>query len=123
MFEAIQTEEVLYPVWLTREAISILKGVRNYFLLILRIDERLLYVMKCQVPGGRGQNLTNLFKNTLYKAFSDLGVISISFGPKMESMVNMSNSLISTIYKLGRSLQAKSMQISTYNADVVFSSI
>ena len=58
-----------------------------------------------------------------YDAFSDLGVISVPFGPKIESMVNMSNSLISTIYRLGRSLQAKSMQIKTYNADFVFSPI
>ena len=54
---------------------------------------------------------------------SDLGVISVSFGPKIESAVNMSNSLISTIYRLGRSLQAKSMQIKTYKADFVFSPI
>ena len=50
-----------------------------------------------------------------YDAFSDLGVVLVPFGPKIESMVNMSNNLISPIYRLGRSLQAKNMQIKAYN--------
>ena len=58
-----------------------------------------------------------------YDAFSDLGVVSGPFGPNIESMVNMSNSLISPIYRLGRSLKANSMQIKTYKADFVFSPI
>ena len=56
-------------------------------------------------------------------AFSDLGVVPEPFGPKMESMVNKSSSLISPIYRLGRSLQAKSMQMKTYNGEFVFSPI
>jgi len=30
LFEAILHDDVLYPVWLSREAVSILKGVCNY---------------------------------------------------------------------------------------------
>lgn len=30
LFDTILHEDVLYPVWLSKEAISILKGVRNY---------------------------------------------------------------------------------------------
>ena len=58
-----------------------------------------------------------------YDAFSDLCVISEPFGPKIESMVNQSSSLISPIYRLGSSLKANSMQIKTYKADFVFSPI
>ena len=29
LFEAIQNDEVLYPVWLSREANSVLRGVRR----------------------------------------------------------------------------------------------
>uniref|UniRef100_A0A183CTA6 NUDIX hydrolase n=1 Tax=Globodera pallida TaxID=36090 RepID=A0A183CTA6_GLOPA len=31
LFEAILHDDVLYPVWLSREAVSILKGVRAFY--------------------------------------------------------------------------------------------
>jgi novel protein kinase C epsilon type len=34
LFESILHDEVLYPVWLTKDAISILKGVYNFFYFI-----------------------------------------------------------------------------------------
>ena len=37
LFESILHDEVLYPVWLTKDAIAILKAVTNFFELILNI--------------------------------------------------------------------------------------
>ena len=34
LFESILHDDVLYPIWLTKEAVSILKGVREFFLAI-----------------------------------------------------------------------------------------
>jgi len=35
LFESILHDDVLYPVWLTKEAVSVLKGVRMHALLFL----------------------------------------------------------------------------------------
>jgi serine/threonine protein kinase len=44
LFESILHDDVLYPVWLTKDAISILKAVKkNYFLLILNWIHNLYY--------------------------------------------------------------------------------
>ena len=64
-----------------------------------------------------------MFSMCLLDFYSDLGVMSEPFGPKLESMVNQSSSLTSPIDRLGRSLQANSMQVKTYNAEFVFSPI
>jgi hypothetical protein len=34
LFESILHDDVLYPVWLSKEAVSILKGVYNFFFYI-----------------------------------------------------------------------------------------
>lgn len=38
LFESILHDDVLYPVWLSKEAVSILKGVSDYFFKIESLD-------------------------------------------------------------------------------------
>lgn len=49
LFDTILHEDVLYPVWLSKEAISILKGVRNFpqSLCIIQTNVALLMEMLC----------------------------------------------------------------------------
>ena len=44
LFESILHDDVLYPVWLSKEAVSVLKGVRFFILLFLSYNRRDLIV-------------------------------------------------------------------------------
>ena len=55
LFESILHDEVLYPVWLSKDAVSILKGVRPLLVLII-----FSIYLKIQMTKGQMNLLTEL---------------------------------------------------------------
>ena len=55
-----------------------------------------------------------------YDAFRALGVIFVSQGSKIENLVDRSNGLILSIFTLGKSFQAKFMQMKSIECNFVF---
>ena len=66
-------------------------------------------------------NLPNFwYRSCSYDAFRGLGVILVSQGSKIENLVDRSNGLILSIFTLGRSFQAKFMQMKSFECNFVF---